>query len=249
MIFTVHLAESQGQFITAIQAVEWTGVYGLDAIIALSNIVIFRLLSVLFSDQENRASLFNAWPYFNTWPYAVAILLLALWFSYGWQANAHWKDKIDTWPTVRLGLVQPNEIPSLKEQVILPGYSRAYPLEMAMTERLASAGAKIVIWPEAKYKAYLDREQIAQAYQSQINLLNIDLIFQDIERIKNPATSNDVQQFNSAVMLSKEGEMAAKYQKMKRIAFGEYVPFRFVFDKLIHFLADTKKGEHCCSPF
>lgn len=231
MIFTVHLAESQGQFVTAIQAVEWAGVYGLDAIIALSNIVIFRLLWVLFSEQENRPSLFNAWPslnrwhYLKSWPYAVAILLLALWFSYGWQANAHWKDKIDTWPTVRLGLVQPNEIPSLKEQVILPGYSRAYPPEMAMTERLASAGAKIVIWPEAKYKAYLDREQIAQAYQNQIDLLNIDLIFQDIERIKNPATSTEVQQFNSAVMLSKEGEMAAKYQKMKRIAFGEYVPF------------------------
>ena len=93
MIFTVHLAESQSQFITAIQAVEWIGVYGLDAIIALSNIVIFRLLWVLFSEQENRPSLFNAWPYFNTWPYAVAILLLALWFSYGWQANAHWKTK------------------------------------------------------------------------------------------------------------------------------------------------------------
>ena len=44
MIFTSHLGESQSQFLIAIQATEFIGVYGLDGIISLANIVIFRFI-------------------------------------------------------------------------------------------------------------------------------------------------------------------------------------------------------------
>jgi apolipoprotein N-acyltransferase len=151
--------------------------------------------------------------------------LLTSWFYYGWSSNLAWGEKIEQWNSVRIGLVQPNEIPSLEKQVLTPGYSRAFPPEMAMTQRLASTGAEIVIWPEAKYKAYLDQPSIADAYRSEISALNIELIFQDIKQTQNSLNSPIKKQYNSAVMLSKQGQMIGQYQKMKRIAFGEYVPF------------------------
>jgi apolipoprotein N-acyltransferase len=218
MIFTVHWGESQSQFLAAIQATAFVGVYGLDAIIALTNVVLFRLVlrMLLIPRLTHRQA---------KWPYAIATLLVTSWFYYGWSSSLAWESKIKHWETIRIGLVQPNETPTLKKQMLYPGYSRAFPPEMAMTERLASAGAKIVIWPEAKYKAYFDHPNVAKAYLNQINALNTRLIFQDIERIQDSFNSPIIQQYNTALMLSNKGQIIGKYQKMKRIAFGEYVPF------------------------
>lgn len=223
MIFTVHLGETQSQFLIALQAIEFVGVYGLDAIIALSNIVIFRFLLHIFLIKKPKVRTSQIRE--QKIPLAIALILLTSWFYYGWSANLAWQSKIKHWDTVRIGLVQPNEIPSLEKQVLSPGYSRAFPPEMAITQRLASAGAEIVIWPEAKYKAYFDQPQVAAAYRHQINALDIRLIFQDIDRSQNANKSSSKQQYNTAVMLSEQGQMIGQYQKMKRIAFGEYVPF------------------------
>jgi apolipoprotein N-acyltransferase len=223
MIFSVHLGESQSQFIISIQATEFVGVYGLDGMIALANIIIFRFSLQFLTIQSLSSDPLNA--HQNKWPLKVSLLLLTSWFYYGWSSNLAWGEKIEQWNSVRIGLVQPNEIPSLEKQVLTPGYSRAFPPEMAMTQRLASSGAEIVIWPEAKYKAYLDQPSIADAYRSEISTLNIELIFQDIKQTQNSLNSPIKKQYNSAVMLSKQGQMIGQYQKMKRIAFGEYVPF------------------------
>jgi apolipoprotein N-acyltransferase len=223
MIFTVHLGESQSQFLTALQATQFVGVNGLDAIIALTNVVLYRIVVRVFTSLGQLVNSSNVKP--SRWPYAVAVLVLASWFYYGWTSNLAWQSKIQQWDTVRIGLVQPNEAPSLEKQLLYPGYSRAYPPEMAMTERLASDGAEIVIWPEAKYKAYFDQPQVATAYHQQIKALNTRLLFQDIERTSNLLNPQISQQYNSALMLSEQGELIGKYQKMKRIAFGEYVPF------------------------
>jgi apolipoprotein N-acyltransferase len=249
MIFSAHLGESQSQFLIAIQAIEFVGVYGLDTLIALANIVIFRLLWRFITVQPAPADQKKNSP--RQWPLGIALLVLISWFYYGWSANQVWESKIDQWDTVRIGLVQPNEIPSLEKQILYSGYSRAFPPEMAMTQRLASSGAEIVIWPEAKYKAYFDQPLISEAYQHHIKALNIRLIFQDIDRSQNSTNTTVKQQYNSAVMLSEQGELIGQYQKMKRIAFGEYVPFasdipilkRWVEGFFGSFLNEMEKGE------
>ena len=212
MLFTVRLGESQSQFLTAIQAIEFTGVHGLDGIIALSNIMLFRALSLRSKVQLKQAIM----------PYALSSIFIITWFSYGVISIHKWDENISQWDTIRLGIVQPNETPSLESSKPYPGFSRAYPPEMAMTERLNEAGAEIVIWPEAKYKAYFDQPHVKKAYQNQLSTFSTSLIFQDIERIDSPIGS--ALQYNTALMLNTEGEELGQYKKMKRIAFGEYVP-------------------------
>jgi apolipoprotein N-acyltransferase len=223
MIFTPHLGESQSQFLVAIQAIEFVGVHGLNFIIALTNVLLFRLVFRIFLLHELKSKQTKSNP--EKCSYAVATLLLISWFYYGWSSSLIWESKIKKWDTVSVGLIQPNEAPSLKKQILYPGFSRAFPPEMAMTERLASAGAKIIIWPEAKYKAYFDQPQVAKAYRNQVNTLNTHLIFQDIEHTGGALNSPIKQQYNAALMLSETGQEVGKYQKMKRIPFGEYVPF------------------------
>jgi apolipoprotein N-acyltransferase len=224
MLFMVRLGESQSQFLSALQAIEFTGVHGLDAIIALSNIMLFRVIARIFISQPISQDQ-------NTiWPYLLGITSIIAWFAYGMIAIQSWDLKIENSKTIRLGIVQANEVPSLEKSKAYFGYSRAYPPEMVMTERLSAAGAEVVIWSEAKYKAYFDQPHVSKAYQSQLKAMNTRLIFQDIEHIQ--ASKQNISplqyiphlQYNTALMLNEAGQELGQYQKMKRIPFGEYVP-------------------------
>jgi apolipoprotein N-acyltransferase len=240
MLFTVRLGESQSQFFSALQAIEFTGVYGLDAIIALSNIMLFKALSLVSKPKPNQAKL----------PWLLATTLMVIWFTFGMLSMHTWDKKIAQWETIRLGIVQPNETPSLERSKPYLGFSRAHPPEMAMTERLTAAGAEIIIWPEAKYKAYFDQPHVAKAYQDQLMAFNTSLIFQDIQRLQLSNTNNTPLQYNTAAMLNIDGLQIGQYQKMKRIAFGEYVPVvsdipilkTWIEDFIGKFLNEMQKG-------
>lgn len=209
MLFSAQLGESQSGFLVAIQAVEFFGVYSLDAIIALVNVVLFKIL-------------FDRGLALKGISVAMTAAILVAWFGYGVYALQTWDQTISQWRTVRIGLVQPNETPSLKKAEVYPGYGRAYPVEMDMTERLRSQGAELVLWPEARYKGYIDIPHVENAFKREVAQLDVDLIFQDME--KQEESKEKSKRYNLAVMLNNEGEEVGRYRKMKRVAFGEYVP-------------------------
>lgn len=214
MLFTVRLGESQTQFLSAIQAADITGVHGVDAVIALSNIVLFRLCCLPYTRQKTKVIV----------QCVLASMPIAVWFAYGLYAEQSWEPTQDESNSIRIGIVQPNEAPSLESTKVYPGYSRAYPPEMEMSERLALAGAELVIWPEAKYKGYLDHSNIRKAYESQLRELGTSLVFQDVEHVAASKQSPFALRYNTALMLNSDGSSLGEYQKMKRIPFGEYVP-------------------------
>jgi apolipoprotein N-acyltransferase len=221
MLFSIRLGDTQVNFHIALQAIEFVGVQGLDFIILLFNILVYRILVNAFSvhPKDNQQSKL---------PMLVSTLLIGSWFLYGTISYSSWQAKIATWDTLKVGIVQMNEIPKLGDRVQYPGYSQAYPPEMEMTERLSSAGAEIIIWPEAQSKKYLNNHTVKRAYQQNMSLLNKDLIFQDFEHIRDPISGDIIEKYNTAIMINGNGQQAGSYQKMKRIPFGEYVP---VFEK------------------
>lgn len=217
MLFPVHLGDSQINFTSALQGTEFFGVYGLDAIIALANIVIFRFVQLtlnrgLLNRHEPRS------------PWAIAILLFVAWFVYGANSFSAWEQKSAAWATLRVGIVQPNEIPRLGKKIAYPGYSSAFLPEMDMTERLGSLGAEIIIWPEAQKKGYLDEQNVSDAYHRSIRALGSSLLFQDTSHIRDPINGKPKAQLNTAILLDDSGHQIGRYEKMKRIPFGEYVP-------------------------
>lgn len=208
VLFSAQLGETQSQFTTALQAIEFTGVYGLDFIIALFTV-----------------GLFNIYTKKNTTKQTVFILTtLLIWFCYGIYAKHHWEQTMQSWHTLPVGIVQPNESPSINTNKMMPGYSRTYPPEMDMTERLIHSGAELIVWPEAKYKGYLNSNHIKQAYLHNIKALGTNLIFQDMEDLPNTKNKKNNQQYNTAIMINHQGKQLPLYRKQKRVAFGEYVP-------------------------
>ena len=235
MLFTVQLGESQSRFLVALQAIEFVGVYGLDLLIAVANIFVFRLIYPK-RRKQNIA-------------YFISALCVVCWFSYGVSAHDIWEKKIHSWASLKIGFIQPNETPTLDKLPIYKGYSRAFPPEMDMTGRLADAGAELVIWPEARYKAFFDRDYVQKSYQNEVSSQNVHLMFQDVEDIQN--ADQTTRQFNAAAMLDNKGNLSGKYRKMKRVAFGEYVPFVSAFPSVKSvvesffgkFLNEIEKGD------
>lgn len=216
MLFAMRLGESQLQFHSALQATEIVGVHGLDAVIALTNISLFRALHrYLLGPHQDKTSLLPHW---------LAISLIGFWFTYGIVSFAAWEDKVSNWQTLKIGLVQPNEIPSLARKIQSRGYSDSYPPEMEMTERLSSLDLDLVVWPEAQPKRYLDQENVKSAYAASIKKLGVSLLFQDTQHSRSDFNGDILTRYNSAILLSKNGEEVDSYQKMRHIPFGEYVP-------------------------
>lgn len=217
MLFSMHLGNSQTSFTLALQGIEISGVYGLDVVICLVNMLVFQLcLSLFYSKRSMQIG--------STKALLVSYSLVILWFSFGVFQYSKWNERQQRWNSTKVGIVQTNETPSLNKRAAYPGYSYSYPPEMEMTERLSNAGAEIIIWPETQSKQYLDQKSVRKAFSSRMQEMGSSLLFHDIQNHKNPRTGKVQTQSSKAILINEFGKQSSVYQKIKRIPFGEYLP-------------------------
>ncbi|SDS78353.1 apolipoprotein N-acyltransferase [Halopseudomonas litoralis] len=211
MLFKTHFADGQTSFLPALQAIEFTGAPGLDAMMMLFSMLVFHLLAPQkhFQARFSRAISCLAWA------------LLIGWLGYGYTSLHQWDRRMQQWDTRQIGLVQPNDAITLGIPKPAIGFSREYPPELASTERLIAAGAQWVAWPEARYKGYFDNYSVRARYAQTVAEQGVPLIFHDVERRWQDAQRVS---FNTVAMLDGQGELAAQYRKMLRMPFGEYLP-------------------------
>ncbi len=227
MLFAMRLADSQINFHVALQATEFLGPYALDAIIALANIMIFRVLFIFSSTiggNKNASSMSIIHSHDAKWAWGIGISLITIWLSYGVSALQRWELELLNWQTVKVGIIQPNEQPKLTTKKSIAGYSKAYPPELEMSERLAKLNPDLIIWPEAYPKQYLNDSKIKSAYQKAVEKMSVSLMFQDIRKVRDNQSGETLTHYNSAILIDQKGEQVGLYDKIKRIPFGEYVP-------------------------
>lgn len=207
-VFPWQIGNAQSEFLVAIQATDITGVSGLDFILGIVAVLIAQALidrQVFFQ----RSAL-------------AAYALVAVWFIYGVFSLAYWDNATARWETLKVGLVQPDEPPSIDMTPNpRPSFSLGYPIEMDLTEQLVAAGAELVIWPELRNKQYYTKPFVQAAYQRQVANLARPLLFQSLEQEERGDGSVS---FNTAVLIDKNGNESGKYRKIKRIVMAEYLP-------------------------
>jgi apolipoprotein N-acyltransferase len=205
--FPWQVGIAQCEFLIAIQATDIAGVSGLDFIIGLVSAMLAQALigkSVFFE----RSAL-------------AAYALVLAWFTYGVASLAYWDSAAAKWDALKVGLVQPDEPPSIEIPGPRPSFSLSYPVEMDLTEQLAAAGADLVIWPELRNKQYYSQPLVQTAYRRQVANLKTPLLLQSPEAaLYGEQTLN----FNTAVLINKNGNESGKYRKIIRIAVAEYLP-------------------------
>ena len=211
MLFKPHFADGQVQFLPALQAIELTGAAGLDAMMALFAVLLYRLVAKRSLRSGRQSVIANR----------VAWIAVMLWLGYGLIALQGWDQRMQQWEPQRIGLVQPDDPISLGIPAPPSGFSREYPQEMAATQRLIAAGAQWVAWPEARYKGYFDNFSVRERYAQELSHSGVPLIFHDVE-----SQWQDAEQvsFNTVALLDGQGELKARYRKMLRMPFGEYLP-------------------------
>lgn len=206
VLFPWQIGHTQSEFLVAIQATDLTGVSGLDFILGIVAVLIAQALigrKVFFE----RA--------------LTAYVLVAAWFIYGFVSLNYWERVEARWDTLAVGLVQPDEPPSIGVPGPRPGFTLAYPPEMDLTEQLVAAGAELVIWPELRDKQYYTQPFVRAAYQRRIASLGSPLLFQTFEA---EDSEEEMLSFNASVLIDGRGNESGKYRKMKRIAMAEYLP-------------------------
>ncbi len=222
ILFIFKLGDGQSYFLPAIQAIEFTGIYGLDFILGLVNILIYRLI------QPGVTVRFN-------WVWSGCLLIPLLWFAYGAFSLQQWDARIHGWETKRIGLIQPNRKASLKRPQPEKGFSRRYPVEMKLSQKAAAEGAEIIVWPEGHFFGVTFWKDIRQAFQKQIQKMGIPLvIFDSTITFK----EGEKRFHNSSLLLDRNGQQSGIYNKIKLVPFGEYTPLIGRSELLKRFMGD-----------
>ena len=230
------LGYSQYHNLTVIQVSDVTGVYGVSFMLVLANVIAARIAHAVITratDARGRAPL----PWIAA-PLAAALIAGVV--AYGqWRLSPQRDSAGDH--TVRIGLVQPNVDQAQK-------WDAAYRRDtIDRHKRLSlqiSDGADLVIWPEAATPFLFDVETTYK--EELLNFVRergVPLLF------GSPAvesrTDGQLRLLNSAYLVSGDGVVLDRYDKVHLVPFGEYIPLKGILsflDKLVVGIGDFVPG-------
>lgn len=123
-------------------------------------------------------------------------------------------------PSLAVGVVQPNiGILEKHDPRLWPSHLRQL---RAMTRELEERGAELVLWPESAYPFGFDRRS-PHDERGPFAIVT--------DGVRGPVLSGAItrdaegRRFNSAVAIDREGRVCGTADKVRLLAFGEYVPF------------------------
>jgi len=199
------LGYSQADFFIILQMVSITGIYGMTFLIVLMN--------------ESIAELFLEKKMMNL---SLAILILTVALAFGNYRISMFKG---SGRSLNIAIVQAN----ISQDVKLD-YTYAYRIVSAhemMSRDSLSSKPDIVIWPETAVTTYLfDAHDILSRVKDLVAASRtaylIGTSYRDHDKI-----------YNSVVAFSRNGEICGRYDKQRLVPFGEYLPIRPLFYRLL----------------
>ncbi len=228
-----QLGHSQHDYLPVIQIADLTGAYGVSFLLAAFNALLVEVVSTRgwFPRLIGPA---NAGSRYGSSRLAVQMLgvgaVVVATLGYGW-----WQLRDDTYrPGPRVALIQGNLDQRIRNQSQDPDVG---PHVLLHYESLAMlAGSKdyrpdLIVWPETSYpypwainydgdlqvQNYKDAQHFVQEAPT-YHLIGLD-VFQEQPDLH-------VRRYNSAILLTPQGDWIGRYDKIHRVPFGEYVPFK-----------------------
>ena len=223
-----------------IQFAEFTGVYGVSALIVFFNAVVYLVIFRRGTSRLQTISLSS-----------LTVMMVAL-VAFGAWRIANLKNA-PAEGTLKVAMVQANIPQSLKwDPKFLP---QSYGVYQEETTNAAKRGADLITWPEAaaaflflpddRYPATLAEDAAyRQKLLTMAQNIGVPILFGA------PALAQLDGQlgfYNRAYLVSAKGEVVAHYDKMQLVPFGEYVPARsilgFFVNRVVKGLGDMVPGE------
>lgn len=191
-----------------IQISELTGPWGVTALLMMINGALYDLW------RDRRAAR----------PAALAAAsVLAASLVFGAVRMRQIDARIERAPRLEVGLVQPNFAYSNDPEFSVAEATRELTALQRESRRLELAGAKLVVWSEGSYPAALPRELRTDFPPDSAAMIRRGLgVATLIGADTYDSATADV--FNSAILIDHEGVMRGRYDKVRLLAFGEYLP-------------------------
>ena len=170
-------------------------------------------------------------------PAAVAALAacLALWGA----ARVGQQRLTSHGPTLRVGLVQGNVEQGIKWDPAKA--DEIFARHLRLTEQVADAGARLVLWPESSTPFYFGHNGESEVLRSLARRRGLELLVGSNEW--DQATPPRI--YNAAFLVKADGTTGGVYRKVRLVPFGEYVPFQgllFFARPLVEAVSDFAPG-------
>ena len=223
------LGYSQYKKLHLIQIADFAGVYGVSFLVMMVNVAVYK-----FFKRSAKHLVLTA-------------LVLAMVFWYGKMRE----NEGERGNSLKVSVIQGNIPQKMKwdpfaSDEIMNSYFN-------LTRLAVFDEPDLIIWPETSFPGFFisDEERTKQVL-GLARKIQIPLLI-------GVNTEKDLENFNSAVLISKKGEIVDKYDKLHLVPFGEFVPFadkisflhRLVLGELGHFTAGDEykvfKIEHPAS--
>jgi apolipoprotein N-acyltransferase len=199
---------SQAWHPLVIQIAEITGPLGVTALLMVVNGALYDLA------MDGRAARYSAMA-------AAALVAAALIFG---AVRMHQVDAIVAQaPRMKVGLVQPNFAYAADGGFSRDEAIRQLTALQVESRRLQQAGAQLIVWSEGAYPVTLPRSFIADFAPDYLGMIRRDLSVPVVIGADMYDASHD-DAFNSAILLDADGRVAGRYDKVRLLAFGEYIP-------------------------
>ncbi len=196
------LGASQASNLWMAQLASVGGVYSVSFLVLLGNLALY------FRKTPKKRKEFPVPQIF--------FVLLGLVLLFGWHRIQQFNPR----SLYRVSVVQGN-IPQLLK------WDSAYAnkilrIYLNLTELISYDEPQLIIWPEAAYPGFFNREEAAEKVKSLVRKIQIPLL------VGSPH-QEDKGFYNSAYLLDSSGNVAERYDKIRLVPFGEYVPWKPVF--------------------
>jgi apolipoprotein N-acyltransferase len=207
------------QNLTLIQFAEFTGVYGVSALIILFNVVVYVVFFRRESPRTQGISLG-----------VLSALIVVAWVFGTLRIDGLERERPKE--SLKFAMVQGNIPQSIKWD---PHFlESSFSVYVQQTEEAARMGADLIVWPEAAAAFFFQpTEQYLSAFAEDApyrqRLLQLAADTRDPILFGAPAlgeVDGRLGFYNRAYLVSDAGAVAAWYDKIQLVPFGEYVPLR-----------------------
>ena len=199
---------SQAWHPLVIQIAELTGPLGVTALLMLINGALYDLAV----DRRGAAL-----------PALAAAALLAAVLIFGALRIREVDELAARAPLLKIGLVQPNFAYTVDNEISRDEAIRQLTALQAQSRRLQQGGAQLIVWSEGSYPVALPRDFGADFPAESPGMIRRGLSVPVVIGADMYDASHD-DAFNSAILLDGDGRVAGRYDKVRLLAFGEYIP-------------------------
>lgn len=160
----------------------------------------------------------------RTWrPVLAAALVMAASLTYGQVRVRQVSTEARHAPQLRVGVIQPNVAYNAKGLLHPELRSAQVRTLQAESTRLAQAGAQLIVWPESSYPFRLPQDFAGESTAADAPSITGGTGVPTIVGAVMASPRAHVLS-NSALMFNAAGRVTGRYDKMRLLAFGEYLP-------------------------